>query len=73
MTPISPHKVFLDFLQKASCEYLEKLRHYLHRIEKEMTERRNQLKIRIQMLEAEYNANEKAISKSIEATAPKYV
>ena len=73
MTPLSPQKVFLDFLHKASCEYLDRLRHQLHRIEREMVHQRDQLNLKIQMLSAEYAANEKAISDSIKQSTPRYV
>lgn len=73
MTPISPQKVFQDFLCKASHDYIEQLRKHLHKIEKQMTHERDQLSLRIKMLQAEYDANKQAISSSIQASAPKYV
>ena len=38
LTPISPQKIFQDFLHKASHQYIEQLKEHLHKIEKKMSE-----------------------------------
>ncbi len=73
LAPISPQKIFLDFLHKATNAYINQLREHLHKIEKKLTHERDQMLTRIKMLDAEYNANKDAISNSIKESAPKYV
>ncbi|MBR2385968.1 hypothetical protein IKA92_01565 [bacterium] len=73
LAPISPQKIFLDFLHRASNAYIEQLREYLHKVEKKLTHDRDQISTQIKMLDAEYNANKSAISNAIKESAPQYV
>lgn len=73
IAPITPQKIFAEFLHAASHRYIDQLRDFMHKIETQLSKQKEQLTIEVKMLEAEYDLNKQAVSNAIKDSAPQYV